>query len=251
MTDPPSASVRIDGVPAGRSPIVVEGLSAGAHSVEVSLDGFAPAEVGLELEAQALPVPLRFVLQPTSARLDVRAKPADASVSVDGRGLGAAPIVGVALSPGRHEIRVERTGFEPWRRSVDLAPGQELPLEATLTRSETSEGRSTALRGMGWVRAGDLASVGPGVTPPRRLSGEPARYPEAAKRQRLRGSVLVGLTVTESGHPTDIRVIESGGAILDAATVGAVRTWRYAPAEKNGVKVRVPIEVRQSYEYGR
>jgi protein TonB len=100
------------------------------------------------------------------------------------------------------------------------------------------------------VGEGDLVTLGPGVSPPRRLSGAPAAYPSAARRQKIGGSVVVEFTVTEAGEPTDIRILRSGGALLDAAMTAAVQTWRYAPAERNGVKVRVRIRAEQQFRSG-
>jgi TonB family protein len=63
----------------------------------------------------------------------------------------------------------------------------------------------------------------------------------------LQGSVTAELIVTESGDVVDPRIVESAGEVLDEAFLEAVRGWRYEPAEKNGVKVRVRIRERQTF----
>ena len=85
--------------------------------------------------------------------------------------------------------------------------------------------------------------------PPRKISGEPAPYPSEAKRRKIAGTVVVEFTVTERGDPDDLRIVRSGGAVLDAGMTAAVQTWRYAPAERNGVKVRVRIRAEQQFGY--
>jgi TonB family protein len=117
-----------------------------------------------------------------------------------------------------------------------------------MARLQAAGGRPTDLHALGWVRTGDLVSAGRGVTQPRRVSGEPAPYPEQARRMGLQGVVTVELTINLGGEPEDIKVVESAGEILDRAVVAAVRTWRYAPAETNGVKVRMRIQERQRFE---
>ena len=77
------------------------------------------------------------------------------------------------------------------------------------------------------------------VSPPRRISWNPPRYPDEALRVNLLGTVKVAMIVDERGEPTDLRVVESAGEILDRAVVDAVRKWRYEPAMKRGVKVKV------------
>jgi serine/threonine-protein kinase len=86
---------------------------------------------------------------------------------------------------------------------------------------------------------GQLVELGPGVTPPRKVVDRTAPYPELARRQRLNGTVVVGLVVDEHGEPTDVSVLESAGSVLDAAALESVRGWRYEPAVKDGVKVKV------------
>ena len=56
------------------------------------------------------------------------------------------------------------------------------------------------------------------------------------------------MIVDETGVPTDLRVVESAGPILDEAVLKAVRTWRFEPARKDGVRVKVRWQVRQTYE---
>ncbi len=86
---------------------------------------------------------------------------------------------------------------------------------------------------------GTLVEMGPDVVPPRRIAGQPASYPLDARRRRQQGTVTVSMIVTEAGEPTDLHVVGSAGALLDAAALEAVRTWRFEPARKGGVKVRV------------
>jgi len=52
--------------------------------------------------------------------------PPDATVTIDERYLGSLAIVrrrGVALPPGRHRITVERSGFFPYDKLVDVKDG--------------------------------------------------------------------------------------------------------------------------------
>ena len=98
------------------------------------------------------------------------------------------------------------------------------------------------------VVEGELVELGPGVTPPVRISGDSATYPERARQMNLRGSVLVALIVDENGLPTDLQVVESAGPILDEVVLKAVRTWRFEPARKDGVRVKVRWQVRQTYK---
>jgi len=248
MTEPPNAIVRVDGLRVGRAPVTRARLTPGPHTVQVGLEGYAPAELTLEVQADALPVPIRFALQAVGGVLEVRSEPAGAEVRLDGRAVGATPVEGLSAPPGRHEVEIEARGYRPWRQTIVLNAGDKVPLKATL-ETAASAASAKRLKKLGWVRAGDLEALGPGVRPPRKLSGEPPPYPQAAKRLKLAGAVTVELTVTEEGEPVDLRVVRSGGELLDSSMIAAVRTWRYAPAEKNGVRVRVRIRAQERFRY--
>jgi TonB family protein len=83
------------------------------------------------------------------------------------------------------------------------------------------------------VREGEDA-----LQPPVRMSGDPPRYPDLARGLRLRGSVTVEMTVTETGEPAELRVLQSASPILEKAALEAVVTWRFQPARRNGAGVR-------------
>jgi TonB family protein len=67
---------------------------------------------------------------------------------------------------------------------------------------------------------------------------------------KLFGTVAVSMIVNAEGIPTDLSVVESAGDVLDEAVLKAVRTWRFSPATKDGVKVSVRWLVRQRFQKG-
>jgi eukaryotic-like serine/threonine-protein kinase len=115
---------------------------------------------------------------------------------------------------------------------------------ATPTPEATPEATPTPLV------EGAMVEMAPDVTPPKKISGESASYPEQARRLRIFGSVAVSLVVDADGQPTDLKVVESGGQILDEAVLKAVTGWRFEPATKDGVKVSVRWLVRQRFQKG-
>jgi serine/threonine-protein kinase len=247
-TEPVGAQVWVDNTDAGRSPLALAGVRPGRHAIRVALAGFSSAELALDVPAGEFAVPLRFTLQPVSAILQVRSDPDGAEVIIDGQRRGTTPIANIPLSAGKHRVEMTRSGFHPWVQTVQARAGDRIPLLGRLSPVQ----RSTAelkehLRSLGWVREGDFLEPGPDVTPPQKISGETAPYPEAARKLKLRGTVAVEMTVTEQGEPAELRVVESAGEILDGAVLAAVRDWRYTPAQKNGVKVRTRVRVEQAF----
>ena len=87
----------------------------------------------------------------------------------------------------------------------------------------------------------------------KKVSGSSPTYPSEAPRLKSgdSASVIVTFVVTEEGEVTDAKVAESGGSkILDEAVLTAVRKWKYAPAVKRGVKVKVRITQKQTFLAG-
>ncbi len=91
------------------------------------------------------------------------------------------------------------------------------------------------------VKEGDLLSITQVDSPPEPISSPKPAYPPVAERQRVGGSVILSVLVDERGAVDDVKVLRGirPDFGLDAAAVSAVRRWRYKPATKNGVKVKV------------
>jgi TonB family protein len=245
-TDPPGAVVSIDGKEAGLSPVALPKVRPGVHMVRVARDGFAPAGLTLEVRNGEPLLPLRFVMEPLTAKLRVRTDPPDASVLVDAKPVGTTPLEALSLPPGRHEVRVERRGYVAARREVEASAGQTVDLSLRLDRERQAGAVWTAVTPPPVVE-GDLVQLDDSVTPPVRVKGEAAPYPRMAEQFRMLGAVTVDFIVNEKGEPQDLHVVESASEILDQAVVQAIRGWRFSPARKNGVAVKVRWQARQEF----
>jgi protein TonB len=89
------------------------------------------------------------------------------------------------------------------------------------------------------VKPGELVQLGPGVTPPKSVSKTSVAYPDAARKQKLEGTVQLNMLISETGHVIDVRVLKSAHPLLDEAAVSTVKEWVYEPAKKQGVPVKV------------
>ncbi|HOC42858.1 MAG TPA: TonB family protein [Thermoanaerobaculales bacterium] len=96
------------------------------------------------------------------------------------------------------------------------------------------------------VREGDLVTPGPGVTRPVLLTQVTPEYPKMAQRTGVEGEVEVEVLVGADGAVEDVRVVTVSrpGVGFERATTDAVRQWRYKPATKNNVNVRMWVTVR-------
>ena len=98
------------------------------------------------------------------------------------------------------------------------------------------------------VRVGTLVGLDdPGVIGPILEKKPPLAYPPVALRQRVEGSVDLSVLVDERGNVTEARIVSAGagGAGLPEAAADYARKWKYRPATKDGVAVKVwkPVTV--------
>jgi serine/threonine-protein kinase len=257
QTAPTGAAVWLDGTNLGNAPVELPPLEDGQHTIRLTLAGFESVESTFDISPEGPPPSLVFDLKPAGSTLNLGSEPEGASVKVDGQLVGRAPLAGHVLAPGPHQILVEQKGYRPWAIEVEAQAGEGLNLTARLTRElktapsrqSTSSSSTTSTAGR-TTKEGDLVELGPEVTAPRKISGNPASYPPAAMRARLQGAVTIQMIVTERGEPKELKVVESAGDILDEAVLKAVREWRYEPGMKDGVKVKVRLLVRQSFRLG-
>ena len=238
--EPVGARVWVDEVDVGAAPVAVP-VTGGRHKVRVAIDGYAPAELSLDITAGTAPPPIRFSLEPVTALLSVTSSPAGATVRLDGKPIGVSPISGATVPPGRHELRVEKAGYEPSIQRINAVAGEPLDIRARLARATAEEVPDPR------PVQGALVALDGTVSPPRKISGDPPPYPDEARRVNLVGTVKVEMIVNENGEPTDLRVVGSAGEILDRAVVNAVRAWKYEPATKDGVRVQVRWSYQHSY----
>jgi len=110
----------------------------------------------------------------------------------------------------------------------------------------------------GGVAGGIVGGTGPGGgEEPLRVGGEvkapilqqkiDPTYPEAARKARMEGVVILEAIITATGSVEDVRVLKSVNPLLDASAVRAVQQWRYKPATLNGRAVRVYLTVTVTF----
>jgi protein TonB len=200
----------VDGREAGVSPLSLAGLPLGVHTVKLNRPGYVPTELNIELRPGTGHVPLALPLHP----LEVRS-PSPA------RARGA---------PAPHESPPPAVASEP----DPAAPAE--PIASSESVATPAPLVIGSLKPPGRTREAV------------RVSGEKPRYPELARPLRQRGSVIVELVVGEDGQPRDLRIVESAGPLLDAAALQAIGTWRYAPAQSDGLEVASVLRVKLEFE---
>jgi formylglycine-generating enzyme required for sulfatase activity len=113
----PDWARRLEARPVAPAPVQPESPPDDAPSPAVAVPEPEPQD------APALPEP---------AQLTVRSNVSGDRLSIDGRAVGPTGTTAHSVRPGRHIIRVEKEGHQPWETSVDVASGEQRILRARL-----------------------------------------------------------------------------------------------------------------------
>ena len=140
-SDPPGATITIDGSYAGETPLVV-GVAPGRHALRASKAGYAPASKPVDTAAGGT-ADVSFALAPLLGAVAIETQPTNADLWLDGERHG--PAGGTVMLPARaHEIEIKLPGFASYRKTVVPQPGFTQELKVRLLTLE--EARLEALK---------------------------------------------------------------------------------------------------------
>lgn len=151
---PSGASVVVDGVPRGRTPLALRELELKAWNVVVTERGFIPEERRVVLTparpsrslevrlgaasptAPATPAPP--IRAPASAvgTLVVESRPSGAAVTINGQPRGTTPLTLDQMAPGEYDVRLALQGYRPFSTTVRVVPGERVRAAGSLSAQE-------------------------------------------------------------------------------------------------------------------
>jgi len=121
-SSPSGAAVTVNGSSVGKTPAEVERIKTGETTVEISLSGYMPYQQELRLRAgEEHSVDANLV--PLPSGLTVYSVPDNARVYINDQLRGETPLTMTNLNVGSYGIRVDKKGYEPQSRSIELNPG--------------------------------------------------------------------------------------------------------------------------------
>jgi hypothetical protein len=112
----------------GDIPLDSKRFSAQAITTET---GVAPAQ-GI---ANATPAQNGNAADPALSTVDLKSTPDGAEITVDEKFMGSTPS-SLRLSAGEHKIKLEKSGFKTWQRTMTVSAGATATVNATLEKQE-------------------------------------------------------------------------------------------------------------------
>ncbi|MGE0397774.1 MAG: PEGA domain-containing protein [Kofleriaceae bacterium] len=168
VTSVPGATVTIDSLAYGGTPLAPRRIKPGTHEVVVEKSGYRPARASVNALPGIVTDAIFELVEDPSFRPDVTPAETSAWLTIqsgdtlvlDGATVPFRANEPISLAPGEHLVEVRRDGMEPWRRRVRLDARQQRTIVPDF---ETSHAH---VRTRGWLFIGagvGFAAVG-GVT---------------------------------------------------------------------------------------
>ncbi len=163
---PSGASVDVDGVARGLTPLALRDLALGSRAISVTRRGYLTEERRVvltsgrpsrSLEIRLLPPPSaaegrsgETAPKPAGSRagvggaaaaaatggLLIESRPAGASVVIDGKPRGTTPLTVAAMAPGNYRINLSLAGYQPFATTVRVVAGERTRAAASLSVQE-------------------------------------------------------------------------------------------------------------------
>ena len=153
------------------------------------------------------------------------------------------------VSAPKYTSNNELLGNQPWRWRVSAIDKQGRPDTPTVWRQlvfyqpRPRVGPAPSLRD---PTTGETIT-GSGVSGPQSIYSPRAPYPRAALSDRISGQVVMDVVVDAEGRVQTARVTKSLRADFDDSAMGAVKTWRFEPARRDGRAVPALVTISMDF----
>ncbi len=134
---PVTASIKIDGIDRGKTPLVVTDLPVGSYSVHVTAPGYLKKDLQLVMKDRT-PVEVNAELVSDAAGLTIASTPAGASVIINGAVHGVTPCDLARIPSGECNLVVKLDGYAEYKQMLRLVAGRSEDLNITLNGMPSS-----------------------------------------------------------------------------------------------------------------
>lgn len=130
------ASVELNGVEVGRTPMSDFELEPGDYELVVSADRYQPSLQQISVPGRSAKSEFGATLTPAWGEVSFATEPAGAEVLIDGQLLGSTPYSAEILQ-GQHEVTLKLSGHKAWQQRLDVVAGQSQALpQVALERAD-------------------------------------------------------------------------------------------------------------------
>ncbi|MDN7024474.1 PEGA domain-containing protein [Methanoculleus sp. FWC-SCC1] len=143
-SSPSGASVSVDGVYKGQTSdgqaLVVGSLTAGSHTVTLSLSGYQDYSTSVSVQS-GVTTPVSVAMTPLppgpTGSISVSSSPSGANVYLDDAYKGITPLTLTGVATGSHVVAVKVSGYQDWSDAVQVNAGSTSYVSASLNPIST------------------------------------------------------------------------------------------------------------------
>ncbi|MBV71313.1 MAG: hypothetical protein CMH52_08180 [Myxococcales bacterium] len=108
----------------GQAPIVIDQLAPGRHALSIQAKGYLGVSKSVVIEP-GVQRPIRLTLESDRPKtsLTLTTLPAGATVYIDGQKVDETPAKIPDITPGKRQLRLEKSGYSPYQGSINIAEG--------------------------------------------------------------------------------------------------------------------------------
>lgn len=134
-SEPLGGTLYIDGILQGTTPVQVDNLEYGRHSVLIQKPGYETFRDVVNAGPDEVPVYAEYLIPlPQSGFLGVVSVPDGAIVSLDGIQAGSSPTSLTRVSAGNHSVLILKPGYENYTSIVNVPGGESVLVQADLLK---------------------------------------------------------------------------------------------------------------------
>jgi hypothetical protein len=137
-TEPSGASAHLDGIHVGKTPLPLDDVVSGSHTIKLTKLGYNSKTLTVSLSAGGVEN-IRELLEPLTGSISTSSDPCGANIYLDGAYKGTTPKTISDVLIGSHAIRLEKNDYKDYLlESVSVEAETTTPITAQLTPSDTS-----------------------------------------------------------------------------------------------------------------
>ena len=135
QTEPPGASILLDGKPPQAAPNTFTHVPFGTHQVSASLENYEPMKEDIQIRKGMNPeVHLRLKQIEEIAALSIQSEPVGASILLDGAPPQQPPGTFTHVHFGKHQLTASLPGYEPFTQDLQISQGMDPTIPVKLQR---------------------------------------------------------------------------------------------------------------------
>jgi hypothetical protein len=156
-TEPPQAEVSLDSVAKGESPITLDSVTPGTHTLIIKKKGYFGKKVSVDMPGDSMVDVMVTLVAPGC--LVVTSVPPGAGVFLDGKDMGVTPSENAKLKPGAHALIIQKDGFAAFEKQITISEGKTDSLSIVLQPKPAAKATGPAAEKSKPVRFDRVAAI--------------------------------------------------------------------------------------------